>query len=65
MKKILSYFVCLLATIGVLWFGLLSITTPYAEPGRWQYIVGLGVSLLIAVIFAGLGNSLQWKKDKK
>ena len=64
MKKFFAYLICLISCMGVCWFGLLAMATPYAEPGRWQYIIGLGVSLFVGIIFAGIGNSLKWKKDK-
>ncbi len=64
MKKILSYLISFIFSFGVCWFGILSLATPYSDPGRWRYIVGFGVCLLIATIFAGIGISLPWKKVK-
>lgn len=65
MWKAIAYLVCFVAAFGIIWFGLLSVTTPYGEPERIYFVLGLGISFLVAIIFASIGNSLKWKRDRK
>ena len=62
MRKVLAYIFCVAATCAVLWFSLIVATMSYGEEGRWKYILGLGLSLVVALVLAAYGNSLPWKK---
>ena len=51
----------LISCIGICWFGMLAIATPYEEPGRWQYVAGLALSLVTGLVAAGF----LWKTEEK
>lgn len=65
MKKILAYIVFAVAIFAACWFGLIAVTTPYNEPSRGLYILGLCATLVVAMISMSIGNSIPWKKDKE
>ena len=64
MKKIIAYILCVAAAFAMCWFGLLAVSTPYADPERKWYVAGLAVSAVIAIVCAAYGSSITWK-DKE
>lgn len=63
MKKLLAYLVSAVATFGMCWCFLCScITAPGEERAPWAF--GTAICFLIALLFAGIGNSLKWDGTK-
>ena len=65
MKKILAYLGCVLTTWGGLWFALIanvSENSPYDQGGL---SVLAALLFAAAILFAGWGQSLNWKGGRK
>ena len=64
MKKLFAYLLCLVATFGMCWCGIISISMPYGNE-RAPYAFGACIGFLIALLCAGWGNSLTWEGQRK
>lgn len=63
MKKLLAYLVSGIATFIMCWCFLCScITDPGSERAPWAF--GTAICFLIALLSAGIGNSLKWDGTK-
>lgn len=63
MKKLIAYIVCGIAAFAMCWCFLCScITTPGSARAPWAF--GTAIGFLVALISAGIGNSLKWDGTK-
>ena len=59
MKKLLAYFLCAIATFIGCWCLLFVMALDYSE--RTPYAFGASIAFIVALLFAGWGNSLTWR----
>lgn len=65
MKKAISYIACALFTWGGLWLALIANVMDDAPFDQGGLSLLSAIAFCVALLFAGYGNSITWKGEKK